>query len=251
MAKDNWKALRGLGPAGNGLANLITFATTNWVLVVSAVLGVGATVWNATRDFFLLPQVWVAIGVFLAILWTAIGLAYLRDRKRPREIYSHQDYRYGLTFDGIIAAYDPSSEDSALLFALQVHNYSMGPMLYEVMTFDVLIEDRTLPRLKKGELKGYMPRGGAKVSGRVPFKKETISAFSGRTVKAVIDITIVYGHPERPPERQLVLKIDATLTFTEQTQLAIPGLPAMPTALPSLRFAHNIIEERDEPYVSR
>ena len=239
MAKENWTWLRGLGPLGNGFANLITFATTNWLITLSALVAAGAAVWNATRDFFLLPQVWIAIGVFLALLWTSIGFAYLRDRKRARDVLVQQDLKYGLTYEGTLPVFIPT-DSGGLQFFAQFRNFSAGPIKYSIDAFNVRIDTRSLPPIKPGDLVTYLPRGAVRTSRNVPFKMKDVREFLGSSVAAIVDVTVSYGHPEREPERQLVMQLEFDLTF-----------PAPDNPDQRLGVADKIVSERDEPYVPR
>src|SRR4051812_29755164 len=110
--------LRGLGPLGSGAATLITLLTTNWVVAMSAAAGIAAAALAWLREVALSPATQAGVGVFLAVPWTTIGITVLIDRRRPRVIQSHTDYRWGLTYDGFQSRYvrasDPSPEPGSL-----------------------------------------------------------------------------------------------------------------------------------------
>jgi hypothetical protein len=89
-------------------------------------------------------------------------------------VRAHQDYSYGLTFEGLLAQYDPASEDEALGFGIQLRNYS-GPLRYVNEEFDVRIGNRALPRVKKGHLTSIMSCGAGRTSTNVPFRKDDIN----------------------------------------------------------------------------
>jgi hypothetical protein len=95
MPKFTW--LRSFGPIGNFIANAIVFLTANWGAVVSAVGGLVAALWATALSVFQQSSVQIGIGVFLALLWTIVGIVTLADRHKPRFVRSYQDYRYGLT----------------------------------------------------------------------------------------------------------------------------------------------------------
>src|SRR5262249_43225590 len=160
-----------LGPVGSFIANIVGLLTTNWVLTVSALIAVWASLTDYVVALVGNPKVQTAAEVFLAVLWTGIGIAYLVDRKRARIIKAEHDYRYGLTFEGLTPNYDPNRDDATLQFGIQFRNFSSGPIRYVVEHFDVRIGTRSAPRLRKGQLTSFLPRGGARVSNLEPFKK--------------------------------------------------------------------------------
>lgn len=227
--------LRSFGVAGTALANVLAFLTANWGLVVSAVSGLIVALWATALGFFQKPSVQIGIGVFLAVLWTLIGIVVLWDRRKPRIVRPYQDYRYGLTFEGLIPNLDPKNEEAALQFGIQLRNYSMGPILYNIEHFDVRIGSRALPKYKREKSGTYLPRGSAKVSTAVPFNKADIQEFFGKKVTGTADFAIIYGHPEDPPVRRLKMVMDLILIFKEGGE-------------PPLGFSGNIIEENDEPF---
>jgi len=226
------KWLRGFGPLGTAAANILVFLTVNWVAVVSAVTAISLALWSNAVTFFHRPDVEVGIGIFIAVLWTLVGLLFLWDRRKPRTIRAHPDYRYGLTFEGIAPFYNPDQPDEAV-FALGIalRNYSNNPIRYDVDSFELHIETRSPPKVKRGVLYGYMPRGGARTSTPAAFRKSDIAEFIGKKTTGTADFSIVYGHPERPPERRLTIATELTLFFHENG---------------SLGFNANIKEEKDE-----
>src|SRR4051812_26225740 len=90
------------------------------------------------------------------------------------------------------------------------------------------------PPVEEGKLKGYIPRGGARISRNVPFDRDDIKEFFGKVVKGTIDLAIIYGHPEKPPVRRLKMGFDITLDFTDKEG--------------KMGYSENITSEKDEPY---
>lgn len=229
------KWLRGLGPIGGHIADGLALLLNNWLLTMSAIL----SLWAALTDFVVAiaenPRVHTAILIFLTVFWTSIGVVYLFDRRKPRVIKPEHDYRYGLTFEGIVPLYDPNNEDGALQFSLQFRNFSSGPIRYTVESFDIRIDTRSLPKLKKGALTSFLPRGGARNSSQLPFKKSAIQEFIGKTTEGTVDFEVSYGHPELPPVRFLKMSLRIVLVMAENPH-------------PSLGFNAIILEESDEPF---
>jgi hypothetical protein len=228
------KTLRNWGPLGTLAANVLAVLTGNWGVAVSVTLGILAGAWTTALEFAQRPSVQVGFAVFLASLWTLIGFAALRDRKRPRVTRPAQDYEYGLTFEGVPVHYDKNVPHAALSWGILLRNFLPHPIQYEVERFDVRFGKRSLPPVEKGKLRGYLPRGAGRMSRNVPFDAEDIKDFMGREVKGTIDLAIVYGHPERPPVRRLRMCFDITLDFK-----TIEG---------KLGYSESIVSEKDEPY---
>jgi hypothetical protein len=220
--------LRGLGPIGSAIANLITFATTNWVLTVSALIGLWASATESIVTFALNPRVQTAILVFMAVLWTSIGLTYLVDRRRPRFIKPEHDYRYGLTFEGLIPAYN--EDGGSLGIGIQVRNFSSGPIRYTIEEFDVRMGSRALPKIKKGMLTSFMPRGAGRTSVAGMFSAEDLKEFVGKRIEGTVNFSIVYGHPESAPVRRLTMELSVILEMKES---------------PPIGFGSTIDEESD------
>ncbi len=225
--------LRGFGIVGNALANILQVLTANLGVALTAAGGILAAIWFEARQFFLDPAVQVGMGVFLALLWTWIGITTLRDRKKPRVIRAESDYAYGLTYEGFVPVYEPRNEEAALQFGLQLRNYSTGPIRYSIETFDVRIEDRALPRFKSGSLSGYLARGAGRTSRAVPFKRESIISFFGKRMIGSAEVAITYGHPMAPPVRRLKISLELTLVFNDP---------------PPMGFIAAILDETDEPF---
>lgn len=232
MPKFTW--LRGFGPIGTFIANAIVFLTASWGIVMSAALGIFAAIDGSAYDIANNPHVQVGVGTFVAVLWTYIGFIVIADRRKPRVTRPYQDYHYGLTFEGLIPTYEPSNEEGALQFGIQLRNYSSGPIRYTIEYFDVRIGSRSLSKFKKATLTSFMPRGAGRVSSNMPFKKDDIKEFTGKRVSGTVECAITYGHPEMSPARRLKTVINIVLMFKENDP-------------PQLGFASDIVEESDEP----
>lgn len=227
--------LRSFGPIGTFISTVLAILTANWAVVVSAVGGIIAALWTSAFYFFQQSAVQIGIGVFLASLWTIIGVIVLTDRRKPRLVRSYQDYRYGLTFEGMFPLLEKDNEEGALQFSLQLRNYSMGPIQYAIEHFDVRIGTRALPKWEGKDKRVYMPRGAGRTSGQVPFKKDDIKEFFGKRVMGTAEFSIAYGHPEESPVRRLTMILELTIAFNEN----------------ALGFNANILEEKDEPFNTR
>jgi hypothetical protein len=232
--------LRGLGPLGNALATSLTFLTTNWQIVVSVIAATAAGAVDWLRAIALNPTTIAGVGAFLAVLWTIIGITVLIDRRRPRTIRTHPDYRWGLTFEGFEPRYTRLDakvpEPGSLHFMLSLRNYLPYPIHYEFDHLDIRIGTRAIQRIQSGALAGFMPRGGSRTSTIRGFVQSELKEFYGRTeaVKGSAEFSVIYGPPEGPPERRLKMAIDIHVLLLDDGN--------------SFGWQENIISDADEEY---
>ncbi len=227
------KRLRSLGWAGAFVAGLIQTVFAIPGVTVSAVIGVIAGVVAAVQNLFLTPPVQVAIAVFLAVLWTWIGVAVLRDRKRPRLTLPAPDYRYGLIFEGIHPIYVRNDPHMGLQFVIALRNFSSGPIRYSIEEYDVRLGTRALPLYRRGEIGSFLQRGAGKTATRPPFSAEDVRAFYGQRTDGTIQFKVVYGSPGDPPVRRFAMLLSITIVLNDDGS--------------SLGFSHGITEESDDP----
>lgn len=230
------KMLRALGPVGSALATLLTFLTTNWVVVMTAALSILAGLLDWTVELFQTPGVQTAIIVFLGSLWTYIGLVVLADRNRPRLTKPFQEYSYGLTFEGLVPNYDPKNPEGLLQFAILLRNYSAGPVKFKVEKFDIVLAKRTLGKFTRTSLGSFMPRGGARQYSNPPFSADDLKDLIGKTSKGTADFSILYGHPDLAPVRRLSMTLELVVVLNPEGPMG---------------YNASIVEERDEPIVGQ
>ncbi len=200
-------------------------------------VGIVGTIFDSAVDFFSRDDVRVFITLFLTTLWTTIGLLWLRDRLKPRVTTPYHDYRWALIFEGLKPAWDRLIS-GRLNFVLQIRNFGSGPLKYKVEQFDVQIGSRTPPKRKKGELVGFLQRGAGKMLGTNSFNKDEIGDFyCNPPCNGTADIIIIYGEPDKEPERRFSLSLDLALGINEIEE----GKP------PVILWQCDIREERDEP----
>jgi|GEM_PF-2348029 len=214
------KAANRFGGVGTFIANILVFISTNWWVVMAAFVAVFTAIWETSLQFAQRQEVQTFVWVFLALLWTHIGLAVLRDRRRPTVITPHQDYAHGLTFEGISWLYQPHIEQVALVFALQFRNNSSGPIKYDIEVFDIKIGNRTLPDFPQGSFTSVMPRGGGRIARHSAFSRDDIKDFMGKEVAGTLKFGAVYGHPEKAPERRLKMSFSLHLSIQGDGALA-------------------------------
>ena len=233
--------LRGLGPIGNAAATLLTFLTMNWAVALSAGAALAAAAIGWLREFVTSPSTLAGIAVFLAVLWTIIGITVLVDRRKPRVIRTHTDYRYGLTFGGLQPRYTGAAEKipdaGSLHFSISLQNFSPSPIRYEYEHIDVRIGTRAIPRIMRGGLIGFMARGAGRTSSIRGFVQSELKEFyDAGPVHGTAEFSITYGPPEGPPERRLKMTVDMTLLFLDDGN--------------SIGWQDNIATDTDEPFTA-
>ena len=118
----------GFGTIAAWGANIGAFLTTNWIMAMSAAFGLLTAIWKWLTDLVAIPSVELAIFVFLAVLWTSIGITVLSDRRKARLVRTEPEYKYSLTFEGIVPKYNNTHPAAALQFGILFRNYSLGPI---------------------------------------------------------------------------------------------------------------------------
>jgi hypothetical protein len=212
-------SLKKLGPVGNFLSNAITILTTNWGLVVSVIVGLIASSWDWTISFVQRPSAQVGIIVFLAILWTYIGISAVARRNRPVWVRAFDDYAYGLAYEGIGFGLNTDADDAALQIALSLRNVGPGPIKYVIERYDVIIGNRTIGNKGQGHT-GFIPRAVVRHCRHPAFLKKDIGEFLGKDVQGTLEVSLVYGHPDRAPTRRLKLNVDLHLNLGKDQGLA-------------------------------
>ncbi len=234
-----FKALRATGTLGSWLANALVFLTVNWGLALSALIAVSAASFAWARAVALNPITVVAAGTFLFALWTIIGLTYLRDRLKPRQIQTHQDYRYGLTFEGFLPTFMPVKSgmpnEGALQFGIQARNFGPGPIHYSLESVDIRIGTRASPKYTAHTIRGYMARGGGRQARPESFQASEIAEYFGKgATRGTADFAICYGPPDGPSVRRLKISLELWIVLPEVGGAA-------------LGYSDNILSEVDEP----
>lgn len=238
------KWLRRYGAVGAAIAVTINLLTAHWLVAMPVAVGFVVSFWEGALAAAMTPSVYVGVGAFLVALWTAVGISVLIDRRKPRLIKADQDYRYGLTCEGIAVQYDPNNHAAMLRFMVILRNFSQAPIFYTIKRFEVRFGKTSLPPVEDGKLKGYLSRGGGKGSGPGTFERDDIKNFFGREVEGTITIEVHYGHPERAPVRKFTLNHKLTLDFRGQPgTLPLVGADNPP---PAIGVGAEIVSEADE-----
>ncbi len=215
---EKFKKLRSLGDWGTQLANLLVFLTTNWGLVVSVALGILTVFFSGLFDFFNDPRTQVAIGVFLAALWTYVGIRVLRSFGKPIHTLPETDYRYCISPEGIVVGIDPKNPDLhvSVLFALR--NVGNWPLHICVEKFDLRIEDRAAQEPDK-KIQLVIPRFAARTIKSGGFKKDVVKDRNTGT----LNLTILYGDPDGPFVRKYSFKTKLHFIFNKDEKGEVVG----------------------------
>lgn len=239
-----FKWLRGLGDFGGKVADLLTLLMTNWQLVLSALIALAAGGLGWLRAFVSNPITLTIAGVFLAALWTTIGLLFLVDRRKPRLVQTHQDYRYGLTFEGLTPNFIPANSGmpsaGGLQLALNIRNFSPGPVKYSLEAVDIRLGSRTTQKYKANDISGNMARGAGRQSRPHGFEAKSLKEFYGAGVtKGTADFSITYGPVDGPAVRRLKISMEIYFVFPKDGAVG-------PEEGQQLGYSDNIVTEIEE-----
>lgn len=230
------KIPKSLKDAGNFILWLGTLITYSWWSTIITAGSVALAAWRWGKSVIVKPLFHSVVLVFVATLWTLIGLSWL-SRRKPKDVDA---LRYGITVEGIT----PVFEGIGLQFGIAVRNYSPVPLRYWVEEFEVKIDTRTLPtKYKQDSLTAMLPRGSQRTSSTNSFKMEHLMEFLGKRVEGSLDFSIKYGDADKEPVRRTKMSLHIFLVF--------PNLPEQPIHGPLLLgFNSSILEESDEPIPS-
>lgn len=239
------RRLRQGGGFGNFLAMLLTLLTSNWGIAVSALISVIVALSGAATNFFENHRVQIGIGVFLATLWTLIGVLALVDRRKPRSVSMFPDYRYGLTFEGMIPNFVSTDswmpEPGGLQFGIMLRNFTPGPIKYVLESLDIRLGTRSIPKYKPNSVSGYMARGSGRQAQGEGFPSGSMAEFYGKgPIKGTADFSVAYGPPEENSIRRLKISVELLMIFPPN------GVIDLSKGL-NIAFGAPIISEDDEP----
>lgn len=80
-------------------------------------------------------------------------------------------------------------------------------MRYQVERFTVSLKDRVVANPTFANTGGVMPSGALRTYRHSAFPRASISEFIGTQQSGLLELVLVYGHPERAPVRKLTLKL--------------------------------------------
>jgi hypothetical protein len=228
-----WDWLKRLDRSGGTLAWILTILTTQWGVIVSALVAFAVAAFTWTSDFVHRTEVQTAAAVFLVLLWTYIGVSTVSRRKRPIIIRHEEEYSYTLLHEGINFGFDPDNVENCLQLGINLRNVGTLPMLYVVESLQVVIGDRTVTKKEYKNNSGIMARFGARVFRDTGFRRDAIKELFDTEVAGSIKYSIAYGPPDAPSVRRLKLEIEIGM------RLALD---------PTKRgFSDTIISELDQP----
>jgi hypothetical protein len=140
---------------------------------------------------------WVlAIVSVLLLLWA--GGVHTKLYKRI-QLYARRqrmpfDYSYGLALDGLALGRDDSHPGGPQFqVGLNISNVVDGPLRYEVDSFDVVIDNRTLAKPSFQNRGGVIPRG---CTQRFMYPAFARGDITGPRPSGVIRFSVKYGHPD-------------------------------------------------------
>ncbi len=234
------KVPKGVGWLANAVGWVATVFPGVWVAVLTAAGVTIVAFWAVSIRWLESPEVHTAVFVFLASLWTVIGLLAIADRRKPIETSPKKDFRYGLTFEGLFANFDPTQEAACLQIGANLRNYSPSALRYEIENFIAKIDTRTI---ESGPLPAvFMPRGAGRSTHNLPFRLGHVKEFFGTRIEGTVTFSIAYGDVDGQLSRRLKMSLQTYFAFpTEEGVRLFPQVPII------LGFNHSISKESDEP----
>ena len=230
--------LRRFGKLGETLAWIVALIETKltWAAALSVVVGIAAAWWTSLFELLSDRRTQVAIGAFLATLWTYIGLQVLRAMKRPTRVATEPEYKYCLNPEGYTLHIDPKGTDLALSVGFAFRNLCPGPIAIHVESFQIRIDDRTCGE-PEHDIRMILPRVSVRTLRSGGFKKDVMAA--DRT-SGILAVSIVYGPPEAPPVRRYKFKTKLQFGFSKDAKGQIE----------SASVAEESFEEEESPLVA-
>ena len=178
--------------------------------VVSGALAVLALLWAQSLAFFSEPRTQLAIGLWLAILWTYIGLRVLANLRAVHRVRPDPDYRYCINPEGYMLAVDPEATAGlALSVWFNFRNATAWPLSLKIEFFEVRVDDRVSPSGPK-QIEMILPRSSARTIRSGGFRQEVLRQESS---PGTLSATIVYGAPGEPPLRRYKFNAKLLLVF--------------------------------------
>ena len=210
------KWLRTLDKTGSTVGWVIAIIESKitWVLVVSAFIGSLTSLWTTVFEFFNNRHTQIAIGVFIASLWTYIGIRVLRSSQEVVRVTTAPDYRYCLNPEGFQLFIDPKGTDLALNVGFLFRNVGNWPVRFRVEKFQLLIEDRTCPEPEK-LIELIIPRIGVRLIRSGAFKKDVLNKDRNT---GTLDVAVIYGPPEGDPVRRYRFKAKLQFAFPKDVE---------------------------------
>jgi hypothetical protein len=202
--KDFKKLLRGLGWIGKAILFVGAAITTNWAIVLSSIAAATALTSKWAANLVASQQTHTAVFVFLSVLWSLIGVVWLKDRNKPIKIARTGHLEWGLTQAGFQMGYNPENEAAALQLSVILSNSAGVALRWEIENFSAQIRSRTV-RLPGGSLpSGVLPWGPTqRAFALTPFPKSEVQDFFGKRTPGTIELSIAYGFVDGPMKRRL------------------------------------------------
>jgi hypothetical protein len=149
----------------------------------------------------------------------------------PVTVTMPDDYAHGVGVGHLWIALEPDNDVACFQLGVELINATPRPMRYLVKRFDITIKDRVTPVDGRVTGGGLLKAAARLVYRQTSFTKEAIGPFIGTKQPGLIEMEILYGHPDRPPSRRYSTKLALT------TALVVGG----PSA------TYSFLEETDEP----
>ena len=206
------------GETAGWIAALLDSHVT-WAGIVSLGLGGIAALTASLFAFFSDPRIQVAIGVFMACLWTYIGLRILHSYGAVSRVAVEPDYRYCLSREGYQLGYDNKATDLAFSVSFGFRNVCTAPIHLKVEEFRILIGDRTCGDPEK-EIDLVVPRVAQRILRSGGFSKDVMKEERN---SGTLSVSIVYGPADGKFVRRYRFKTKLQFAFMRDPKGEIVG----------------------------
>ena len=197
------------------LVNLGASVYALWPVLAAAVGGIGAAIWAHLADLSTLSLVLYVILSSAGTLWTLLGVIWLWREMRPSGERIAFECAYGLALDGLHLAKDDAQLPPAVQLGIVLRNASSVPLRYKVEEIHVVMGTTAIPYPTLINDGGVISRGCTTLFLYPAFPQNTIQP----RVKAVVEFTIGYGHPDYGLVRRLKRKLDVSLRLDDKVDV--------------------------------
>lgn len=164
--------LRKLGAPFNFIGTALAYLTTNWVVVVSLLLGVASSIWGFLFSLASNQKVQVGAGVFLFSVWTLTAFRILASLNKPIVTQPKIDIRHSINVEGYDIGFDENNHNAAFQIAVKIRNSSNYPIKLKAEKLVVKLDDRICPDAEGNVV--IIPRVGVRGIRSGTFKRDAL-----------------------------------------------------------------------------
>jgi len=212
FAKTGWLA--------NLLVNAIYLLGTNWVLTLSTLIAIVTVISRTTAEIVGNSHIQLAAISFLVVMWTLIGLLFLKDRKSPVKTIRIPSLAYGLGFENFRIGFERGNDHACYQIGVVLRNVSGVALRYTVEQLEVRIKARSMNNKKTQDKGGIIPFGVARSYWCDAFPKSEVADFIDKKCSGTIDLVVAYGPYNGATCRRLAMSFTGEFLINEAGQIA-------------------------------